>query len=42
MKFISKALFLTLTTGLFQTNLSANAEAPWTYTTGGKLFSNTT
>ena len=42
MKLISKALFLTLTTGLFQVNLSANAEAPWTYTTGGKLFSKTT
>ena len=42
MKLIYKALFFTLTTGLFHTNLSANAEAPWTYTTGGKLFSKTT
>ena len=42
MKIIFKALFFTLTTGLFHTNLSANAEAPWTYTTGGKLFSKTT
>ena len=41
MKIIFKALFFTLTTGLFHTNLSANAEAPWTYTTGGKLFSKT-
>tara|TARA_B100000242_G_C43025434_1_gene477423 strand:+ start:629 stop:1000 length:372 start_codon:yes stop_codon:yes gene_type:complete len=42
MKLICKTLFLTLTTGLIHTNLSANAEAPWTYTTGGKLFSKTT
>ena len=41
MKLIRKALLLTLTTGLFQTNLSAKAETPWTYTTGGKLFSKT-
>ena len=42
MKFICKALFFTLTTGFFYTNLSANAEPPWTYTSGGKLFSKTT
>ena len=42
MKFICKALFFTLTTGIFHTNLSANAEAPWTYTSGGLLFSKTT
>ena len=42
MKFIFKALFFTLTTGFFYTNLSANAEVPWTYTSGGKLFSKTT
>ena len=41
MKFICKALFLTLTTGLFHANLSANAQSPWTYSSGGKLFSNT-
>ena len=42
MKLISKALFLTLTTGLFHANHSAIAEAPWTYTTGGLLYSKTT
>ena len=41
MKFICKALFFALTTGLLHTNLSGKAEAPWTYTTGGKLISKT-
>ena len=41
MKLICKALLFSLTTGLFHANLSANAESPWTYTSGGKLFSNT-
>ena len=42
MKFICKALLFALSTGLLHTNLSAKAEGPWTYTTGGKLFSKTT
>ena len=42
MKFICKAFLFALSTGLLHTNLSAKAEAPWTYTTGGKLFSKTT
>ena len=41
MKFICKALLFALTTGLLHTNLSAKAEKPWTYTTGGKLFAKT-
>ena len=40
MKLICKALFFTLTTGLLQANLSANAR-PYAYTTGGSLFSGT-
>ena len=40
MKLFLKTLLLTLTTGLFQTTLSANA-TPYVYTTGGKLLSNT-
>ena len=40
MKLPFKALLITLSTGLFQTTLPANA-TPYIYTTGGKLFSNT-
>ena len=40
MKLFSKALLLTLTTGLFQTTLAAKAK-PYVYTTGGKLYSKT-
>ena len=39
-KFFSRTLLLTLSTGLFQTCLPVNA-LPWVYTTGGKLLSNT-
>ena len=42
MKLIPKAFLISLTTGLFQTILPAKAEPPWVYTTGGKLYSNTT
>ena len=41
MKLICKALFFTLSTGLLQANLSANAGSTYAYTTGGKLFSRT-
>jgi len=40
MRLIYKALFFTLSTGLLQANLSANAR-PYAYTTGGSLFSDT-
>ena len=40
--FLSILILSTFTTGFFYTNLSANAEPPWTYTSGGKLFSKTT
>ncbi len=40
MKLFLKTLLITLTTGLFQNILSANA-IPYVYTTGGKLLSNT-